>query len=80
MMPVAVPECNYMLDPPKDWDEAKDGPCHSMKVINKNGVFKSFWKPDEKELAALNSGGFVLVAIASSGHPPIAIGTVELQP
>lgn len=76
MTPAVPPDANVVYRAPDDWDEAVNGKCLDISVIKKDGVIHSIWKPDEKELLFLNSGGYVLVAIVADDLPPISVGAV----
>lgn len=48
----------------------------TLHVIEHEGAFYSYWRPDEKELEALealNNGGAVRLCIVGKGHPVVAL-------
>lgn len=56
---------------PKDWDHDKDGLCHTLEVWDRDGFMISAWRPSEKELANLNAGKPLYLAISGRIHPVI---------
>lgn len=57
---------------PKDWDEAKNGPCEILCVQNADGCCLSLWAPDEKERSQIAQGHPVELRIAG-GQPPVIV-------
>lgn len=70
MKPIAFPESNKELLPPK----GDDGNCSNLPIYNDGTYCISCWKPSFKERVKLIFGGNVW-AWVRSGHtqPPIAI-------
>ena len=67
------------LEPPKDWDEAKFGPCETLDVHNTPIGLTSVWKPSQDELAALVTGGSIALTIVSNVHPPVILSVVKFD-
>jgi hypothetical protein len=69
--------CTRDIGAPSDM---QDGSCSALPVAevwDKSGIWsQSFWKPDEAELAALNSGGAVVLGLRAVGrqHPVVWVG------
>jgi hypothetical protein len=61
----------------------QDGSCSVLPVAvfsDQYGVWAhSFWKPSEAELAILNAGGSIVLAVRAAGrqHPVVALGTTS---
>lgn len=55
----------------------KDGPhgMGSLMVRFTEGHMLSLWKPTPEELAQLNAGGFVVLSLMGTRHPPVSMGT-----
>ena len=72
------PDCTLDIGAPSD---IKDGSCLPLPVeviADRYGRWaRSFWKPDEFELAALNAGGAVVLEVRADGrqHPVVAVRT-----
>ena len=73
MKPVVLPNPDVVLMPPPDMPE-----CQPLTAVRHDDGdvtgFVSVWKPSKAEAAALAAGGTVVVFVAGSGHPPIALG------
>lgn len=65
------------LGKPRDWDEARQGPCGSLpirdEVHHNTPVMLSQWKPDANDLAVLNAGGVIELCICGTTHPPVSV-------
>lgn len=72
-MQILHPENATVLGKPKDWDEAKHGPCVGLPVIIKDDGMYSIWKPDEQEIETLIAGGSIVLHICSHVHPPVSV-------
>jgi hypothetical protein len=83
MRPTATRGSTNNFQPPENWDQEKDGPCGDLQVRmqlhGERGLFEmvSTWKPDASELAHLNRGGVVELAITSTGHPAVGLSVVD---
>lgn len=81
MTPVDVRGKNVDFKKPKEWDDARDGPCGSLPIRREIGASDrvyhySNWKPDEYELGILNAGGSVEL-LCVGVQPPVAVSVVE---
>lgn len=76
MRPIVLENPDVVLMPPDDMPECQ--PLTAVKFTD-DGVsgFVSVWKPSREEVAALAAGGSVVVFVAGSGHPPIALGVQD---
>lgn len=76
MNPFSHPSNTRTLAAPEDWDQG-GLPVEPLGITDRvvSGVdcVWSFWRPDEKELAALNAGGFVVLSIPGRTMPPAAL-------
>lgn len=76
MNPIRHPSNTRVLAAPEGWDQG-GLPVEPLGITDQvtNGVdcVWSFWRPDEKELAALNAGGYVVLSIAGRTMPPAAV-------
>lgn len=67
---------------PANWDDEKDGPCHSISArvesYGQRGLVNviSTWKPDAHDLAHLNRGGVIELSQVG-GMLPSAMRTVD---
>lgn len=65
------------LGKPKDWDNTLDGECVGLPIrdglFNGSSAMYSAWKPDAEDLAALNRGACVILAVCGSMHPPVSV-------
>jgi hypothetical protein len=79
MNPIEIPGANSSLTKPKNWDEARDGECETLKVltgVDEAGrqILASAWRPTKDELEALSHGHAVMLTIYGRSHPPVWIG------
>lgn len=73
MKPVVLENPDVVLMPPPDMPECQ--PLTAVKHDDgENQGFVSVWRPSKAEAQALIEGGAVVVFVAGSGHPPIALG------
>jgi hypothetical protein len=81
MIPGRIQGATNMFGAPPDWDEARDGLCGVLPVLVEQTAagglsFSSAWLPTPEELAALNTGGSVLLKIYAPFHPVVAVGVL----
>lgn len=78
---IKLPGMNRELGAPRDWDEAKHGPCDLLPVfaeVKEGSMYlTSAWKPDDVELDALVRGQAVALTIVGAVHPPIVVGVFQ---
>jgi hypothetical protein len=71
---------NSNFGAPTGWDPKVDGPCGVLplrrEVEGRHFAHYSNWRPDERELAMLNSGGVVELCCVGL-QPPVSVGVVE---
>lgn len=76
MKPVVLQNPDIVLMPPDDMPE-----CQPLTAVrfDQEGVdgFVSVWRPSAAEVRALAEGGAVVVFVAGSSHPPIALGVQD---
>lgn len=83
MLPTNTRHANRNFTPPESWDQSKDGPCGDlpvrMQMHGSRGIFElvSTWKPDAEELAHLNRGGVIELAVCSTNQPPVGLSVVD---
>lgn len=70
------------MQPPPDWPKDQVD-CHPLTVTMMDldevtPVIKSYWKPSEQELQWLNEGAAVVLFVAGSGMPPVALSVEVL--
>lgn len=75
------PSNNAVLGAPACWDQ-KTLPCNALPITRAdwNGVLAvvSFWKPTPAEIEAIKAGQSVMLWVAGSTMPPVAL-MVEAQ-
>ncbi len=80
MKPIPLKDPDVRLAPPPDWDPETDGECGTLDAYRGNSSgYVSFWRPGPEELAALNRGAPVRLAVSARFHPPIFVGVVDDQ-
>ncbi len=76
MMPVPTKNATHIFGKPKNWDEAKEGPCRALSVrvetVNGRREFVSTWKLTLEEIQALQDGGTILLTVCGV-QPPVAL-------
>lgn len=77
MKALKLPITNKVLGAPKDWDEAKHGPCDGLPVhiSEQNGmpVIFSYWQPSPEEIALIINGMPIRLAVFGHAHPPVGM-------
>lgn len=79
MNPVDIPGSNKTFKAPRDWDEAKRGPCGDLKVIDTGETIQSAWQPEPQELAMLVRGAPVVLTVWGRGIPAVAVSVLDLD-
>jgi len=83
MKPVETRGATHNYQPPANWDEKKDGACGDLKVRAEHyGERKiiqlvSTWRPTAVELAHLNRGGVIEMALLTNVQPPCYLSVVD---
>lgn len=77
MRPTQHPSNNRVLGAPTGWDQA-DLPCGAIAITDVvldggQPAVMTFWRPSADELATLNAGGLVSLAIFGKTMPPVSI-------
>lgn len=84
MRPVNIKDANVEYAKPRDWDDAKFGPCGTLSVRRdvigtgdsaRLSMFSN-WKPSANELRVLNAGGCVELECCGV-QPAVSIGVVS---
>lgn len=76
MNPTRIPNANRIFTPPKDWDEARNGECSPLPVLDTGEFFQSAWVPDPVEIDCLKAGAPVVVTIWGRQLPPHSVSTM----
>ena len=82
MNPVEFEGQTTLLVPPKD---SKRGECGALPVLIVDDIhpfgrtFFSYWRPTPEELAKLNAGEHVRLAIHGGAHPPVWIDVQKIE-
>lgn len=74
MKHVDTPECNLTYQ--GDGQEVGDLRCRRIHP----GLIVSWWRPSPDELATLNAGGLVELALHTEPIPPVAVNVREPTP
>ncbi|MYM34923.1 hypothetical protein GTP38_11300 [Duganella sp. FT94W] len=76
MQKIQHPSNNDVLGAPKDWNQA-GLPCSALPITRaKFGDMEavvSYWRPSAEELAVMNAGGSVELAILGCTMPPVML-------
>lgn len=78
MIPQRHPEATRYLGAPEGWEPEKSGSCSHLAIADFDvggNVMQSIWEPSPDELAMLNEGGFVVLNVRGTGHPPVFVAT-----
>lgn len=81
MQPTKHSTNNMTFGPPEGWNH--DGlPCSSVQAtigkLDEVPCVKTYWKPDEVELAKLLAGELVALSIIGTGMPPVMLSVEAL--
>lgn len=76
MQKIQHPSNNDVLGAPAGWDQSAL-PCSALLItraqFNGMDAIVSFWRPSDEELAVLNAGGSVELAILGRTMPPVSL-------
>lgn len=73
MRPIKTAACDDIYRGPTP--EIGDLHCQRLSP----GAIRSFWKPSEEELAALNAGGAVQLDVFMEPLPPLAVNVINAE-
>jgi hypothetical protein len=73
MKPVEFEGQTGLLAPPPGTPR---GECGALPVLRQPWGFASVWKPTPEELAVLNAGGHVRLAVHGIAHPPVRLDAI----
>jgi hypothetical protein len=75
------PSNNDVLGAPKGWNQA-ELPCDALAITRSEYggmlVVKSYWRPSAEELAVLNAGGSVELAVLGHTMAPVMLSVDPL--
>lgn len=74
MNPGKIAGANHDFGKPKTWDDATQGECVTLPVLNTGTTLQSAWFPSAEELGAMNQGCPVVLTIWGRQHPVVAVG------
>lgn len=82
MNPINFVGANANFGKPKDWDEAKNGPCATLPVLVQDlpGGLKghvSLWVPTAEERRKLLLGSAIMLSCVG-GQPVVALGVTDV--
>jgi hypothetical protein len=66
MKPVQTKYTRHIIGAPKDWDEAKRGPCYGLPVVYGDGTICSYWRPSWRERFAVLFGRNIRLTVHST--------------
>lgn len=66
---VDFPESNGGLGAPRNWNEAKEGPCGYLNTHHDGRDWTSCWKPTDEDLKILNGGGCIYLGVCTGDRP-----------
>jgi hypothetical protein len=81
MTPIKFPEANAYYGPPPDMTAGQCGSIDLFRGRAASGsldgapVIVTAWRPDARELTALNAGGAVFLTFVGTGLPPHCVTT-----
>lgn len=70
-----------ILGAPSDWDEARHGRCEGLPIVRGEEepglpTMKSYWRPNEADIAVLLAGGAIELCLFGVSHPPVWVAAV----
>lgn len=71
MDPIPLTDATRRMAAPKDWDHAKQGICHTLEILDRDGWMISAWRPTEAELKRINEGQPIFLHIHGHIHPVV---------
>lgn len=77
MNSMELTDATRRLGAPAEWDHEKDGICHTLDILDRDGWMISAWQPTAAELARLQEGKPIFLHIQGSVHPVVALSVGE---
>lgn len=77
MNALPIVDCTRRLGAPKQWDHSKDGLCHTLEIVDRDGWMISAWQPTEAELKRIAEGKPVFLFIQGRVHPVVSLAVGE---
>ena len=86
MKAITIPGANMVLA--QDQDQYENLPVLCQVFTVKDDVWgdktvpmmSSAWQPNEEDLRRLNDGGYIVLSILGTAHPPVLISTEDRPP
>jgi hypothetical protein len=77
MQSLPLADVTRRMAPPKGWDHARDGICHTLEICDRDGWMTSAWRFEPAELRRVAAGAPLFLHIQGSAHPVVglSIGT-----
>ena len=73
MVPLQITDATRRLAAPDGWDHEQQGICHTLEIVDRDGVMISVWGLTESERAKVASGAPVILHIRGECHPVVAL-------
>lgn len=74
---------NAVFGAPRDWDEAKSGPCGGLPIKRSEyrgtPTLTSYWRPSEEDIANILAGYCVRLTVFGEGHPPVSLDVEAVE-
>ncbi len=73
MISLQITDATRRMGVPADWDHENDGICHTLEIVDRDGVMISVWGLTEKERAKVAAGAPIVLHIRGVCHPVVAL-------
>jgi len=73
MIALPLADATRRLGAPEGWDHDRDGVCHTLEILDRDGWMVSAWSPTVEELRRLLNGKPIFLHIQGTHHPVVAI-------
>lgn len=79
MLPYRLPMTNRVYKAPDGWDEAANGKCLDLPVVDMSGSIASAWTPSKEEIELINSGMPIIISLCLPKQCVMSVGVADLS-
>lgn len=73
MISLQITDATRRMGAPADWNHETDGICHTLEILDRDGVMISVWGLNEKERGKVAAGAPIILHIRGACHPVVAL-------
>lgn len=78
MKPVPLANATRRLAAPQTWNHETEGVCHTLEILDRDGVMISAWAPSVSERDRIALGAPIFLHIHGTSHPVVGFTIGEV--